>query len=216
MKIVSTDSGYSNAVEAVAIATLVLQSGGIMIYPTDTVYGLGCDAMNSQAVEKVIRAKQSPGEARFIVLVESFERMLSLIKDAPNATLEFIRKIHRAPATFIFRSSAYASTHIVGCEKTIAVRIPRNDFCNRLCAAIDAPVLSTSANIHNKPTAVNRETIPIELEQQCDLFVDAGELPPIPSTVIDTTSGTLRLLREGAFSRTALRDAVGDANIVIE
>lgn len=213
MRIVSLEQDQTAAVEA---AKQVVRAGGVLIYPTDTVYGIGCDATCRAAVQKIIAMKRREENTRFIVLADSFASMKRLAAALPGNIEECIENLVPAPITFVLKSSPFAASNIEGCEETIAVRVPDHEFCLRLCKAIEAPLLSTSANLHGEPVGSSVTEIAPELLAQSDIVIDGGKLSNLPSTVVDAGNGKFRILREGALSREELIRKVSGAAIVVE
>src|SRR5579883_61052 len=200
---------------AVGVAEQVIVAGGTLIYPTDTVYGIGCDATCRAAVEKIIAMKRREEDTRFIVLVDSFASLELLVEKLPNNIEEIIRDLIPAPVTFVLNSSPFTASHIKGCEQTIAVRVPDHEFCLRLCRASGVPVLSTSANLHGEPVGSAVADITPELLEQADLVIDGGNLSNKPSTVVRLSKGKFSILREGAFSREDLVRRIGGDMVTV-
>jgi len=214
VRVVDLHGGLERAVDVTA---RVVKDGGVILYPTDTIYGIGCDATNKPAVERIITIKKREEDTHFIVLVHSLDVLKRLIGDVPKSVLKKVEKIIPAPVTFIFTSSQYAASSIPGCTNTIAVRVPDYEFCRRLCELCNGPVLSTSANIHGEQPGVNLATIAADVKQEVDLAIDGGELIGKPSTIVNVTGGTFRIVREGAYPRQALIEKLGrEGSISIE
>lgn len=174
-------------------AVSVLMHDGIVIYPTDTVYGLGADAFSEPAILKVYRAKKRPLAQPVSIAVSGFE-MLSAVAFVEPAMEDFLETFLPGPVTVVLRAKQVVPGILTGGTGLIGIRIPAHDLALRLIERFDSPITATSANLHGarEPAAPDECTVPR------DLFIDAGRLPGTPSTVIDLT--TMVILRRGAFA----------------
>lgn len=178
-------------------ATLV-RSGGMIVYPTETLYGIGADATNPGAVKRVAEAKKRKEKKPILVLVDSVEMMAPLVETVPLAARILIQEYWPGPLTLVFNASGRVPSEITQGGTTIGIRIPSSRLCLRLLAHLGAPLTSTSANLSGEAPARTVKEIQNEL-QGVDLFIDAGELPgSLPSTVVDVSGRSPRLLRHGA------------------
>ena len=128
-----------------------LQAGGVILYPTDTVWGLGCDATNEDAVKKIYNLKQRDDSKALICLVAD-ERMLQrYIKNIPEIALDLVT-IADSPTTIIYDNPTKVAKNLIAEDNTLAIRIPDHEFCFRLLRQFNKPIVSTSANISGFPT----------------------------------------------------------------
>jgi len=197
-----------NINECAAQAAGVLHAGGIVLYPTDTVYGLGSDAFSDTAVAKVYDIKKRDGKKPMHCVVGDLtmaERYVELNERA-RALAE---KFFPGALTLILKKKEGNDSGIAAGMTTIGIRIPNNAFCSALAREFGRPYTTTSANVSGAPAARRIDEILAQIgadAQKIDLIVDAGELPESkPSTVVDLSGAEPRILREGAISVAEIR-----------
>ena len=200
MQIRKLDSGTFAA--CVAEAAEVLRAGGVIVFPTDTLYGLGADALSDEAVEKIARIK-GRDENKPIHAIVSDTRMMARYAEINPGGKKLAEKFFPGPLTIIFKKRERLISGIAKHIATIGIRIPDNDFCIEMARAFDGPVTATSANRAGEVPQRSLNAILAQLgdaAQEIDLVFDAGELPSsLPSTVIDVSKGEMAILREGAI-----------------
>lgn len=128
----------------------VLESGGLILYPTDTIWGIGCDATNSEAVEKIYELKQRDRNKGLIILVDSIEMMKHYVKHI-HPRIDTLLLHHTRPLTLIFEDARNLPDNMISNDGSIAIRLVQDDFCRELIKTIGKPIVSTSANISNEP-----------------------------------------------------------------
>ena len=180
-------------------AAQLVRSGGMIVYPTETLYGIGADATNPGAVKRVTEAKKRTERKPILVLVDSVEMMSPLVEAVPLAARILIQGYWPGPLTLVFNASDRVPAELTQGGKTIGIRIPSSRLCLRLLAHLRTPLTSTSANVSGGTPARTVDRIQNELAG-VDLYLDAGELPEsLPSTVVDVSGRSPRLLRNGAI-----------------
>lgn len=179
-------------------AVQVLRRDGIIVYPTDTVYGLGGDAFSDDAVLRVYDTKMRPLGKPISVAVSNPE-MLCAIACVDDRALDLIGRFLPGPVTVILEARSCIPDLLTGGTGRIGIRIPAHDLALRIIRGFDSPITATSANISGEPDPVS----PGEVRVPYDLLVDGGVLPGTPSTVVDLVE--MRILRKGA-----LAEEVGD------
>jgi L-threonylcarbamoyladenylate synthase len=148
-----------------------LQQNKILLYPTDTVWGIGCDATNVQAVEKVFKIKHRAESKSLIILVDSIEMLQKYIPPISKEIILLLSKtIH--PTTIIYNNPIGLAKNVVAIDDTVAIRIVQNDFCKQLIKALGKPIVSTSANISGHPTPKSFEEIEQAILDSADYIVD--------------------------------------------
>lgn len=196
---------------ALVLAAEVLKAGGVVVYPTETLYGLGANAWNPDAVRKVRGIKQREGQKPILVIVHSEEAVLGLTDEIPEAGRLLMRAFWPGPLTLVFAAGQHAPPDLSPETGTIGIRISSSPLCLKLAALCGYPIVSTSANISGQQTPRTAEMIETVLGSGVDLFLDAGILPKgPPSTVVDVTGPHPRILREGAVSHARLAAIVPD------
>lgn len=188
--------------DAVAKARDVLRRGGVILYPTDTLYGLGADALSESALKKVymIKAREAQKPLHAIVSDLSVAEKYAHVTDAA-------RKLAAAflpgPLTLILKKREDAEPAMSKGRDEFAIRMPDNQFCQLLAEAFGQPYTTTSANISGAPAQFTVRKILDQMSGNAsliDLVIDAGELPErAPSTIVNTKDGTISIVREGAI-----------------
>jgi L-threonylcarbamoyladenylate synthase len=128
-----------------------LESGDLLLYPTDTVWGLGCDATNEEAVKKVYALKERAESKSLVILVNSLEMLNEYIKHIPEEALRLLNSLEK-PTTIIYEHKQGLAKNMIAADNTIAVRIPNHQFCQDLITEFGKPIVSTSANKSGKDT----------------------------------------------------------------
>ncbi len=193
----------ANDPEAVEKAAEVLRSGGVILYPTDTLYGLGADALSNEALAKVREIKGRDEKKPIHAIVASLE-MAAQYGEVNEMALALASAYMPGPITLILRKKQ--GTTIAMCEgrDEFGFRIPNNAFCLNLASEFGRPYTTTSANLAGAKPLRSPEKILAQLGDRThliDLVVDAGELPErLPSTVVDVSGGEINVLRSGAIS----------------
>ena len=164
----------------------VLHSGGIILYPTDTVWGIGCDATNEKAVEKIFSVKKRNEEKSMIILVADEKEIVTYTND-PNAVIyDYIKGVHK-PTTVIYDNAKNVAANLINKDGSIAIRIVKDEFCCKLIKLFGKPIVSTSSNISGFPPASFFEDIDIEIKNGVDYIVQHRQddlTPSVPSSVI--------------------------------
>lgn len=146
-----TDITYNNVDADVARACEVMRRGGIIVYPTDTVWGIGCDATNSAAVRRVFEIKRRSDAKALITLVDSLQMLGRYVDEVPELAPSLIEFSER-PLTIIYDRGRNLAPELMGSDGTVAIRVTRERFSAALCRAMRRPIVSTSANISGAPT----------------------------------------------------------------
>lgn len=162
-----------------------LKAGKTILYPTDTIWGVGCDATNSRACEKVYIAKKRPLNKSLIVLVDSFERLQDYVVKVPAIAYDLI-KAAKKPLSIIYEESKNLAKNI-STDRTVCIRVVNHDFCKEVIRQLGKPITSTSANLSGQPSALTYNDISEEMKQSVDytvqLYHDVLERPK-SSTII--------------------------------
>lgn len=178
----------------------ILREGGIIIYPTDTVYGLGCDITNSRAVERVARLKGVDVEkSNFSFICSDLSHLSLYTRPISNHVFKIIRKNAPGPFTFILEGNNNVPKYFKGKKKTVGIRIPGNNIICEIVRELGNPIVSTS--IHDEDEmleySIDPELIHEKYAEVADLVVDGGIGEIVPSTIIDFTTGEPVIIREG-------------------
>src|SRR6476660_4578825 len=136
----------------------VLKEGGTILYPTDTIWGIGCDATNSLAAEKIIALKQRPSEKSFVVLVASERDVLQYVAGPDLAIFDYLEKAEK-PITVIYEHALGLADNVIAEDGSVALRICRDEFCKHLIKRFRKPIVSTSANLSGEPSPASFKEI---------------------------------------------------------
>lgn len=164
----------------------VLSAGGLILYPTDTVWGIGCDATNAEAVKKVYQLKQRDDSKALIVLIDSADHLDHYVVDVPAIARELI-DVAVKPLTIIYEGAYNLASNVLGDEDSVGIRIPNDEFCHRLCERYGKPIVSTSANVSGQPTARTFADIDADIVKAVDYAVEyrrGDTTPHQPSNII--------------------------------
>ena len=163
----------------------VIQNGGIILYPTDTVWGIGCDATNAEAVAKIYALKQRDDSKSMIVLMNGEKMMYNVFKDIPEVAWQII-DLSEKPTTLILDNPKNVAPNIIADDKTLGVRIVKEPFCFKLMERMKKPLVSTSANISGMPTPKSFKEIDSEIIKGVDYVVNLhhDKICDKPSTII--------------------------------
>jgi L-threonylcarbamoyladenylate synthase len=193
---------------SLAPAVDVLRSGGVLAFPTETVYGLGCDAENPEAVRRVAALKGRPDDKAFILLVPSAGAVRSRVAAVGAAAARLMTAFWPGPLTLVFRVSGEWSPASGG--DTVAFRVSPDPVCRSLGRLFPRPIVSTSANPAGLEPARSAQEVGCLFPKGLDAVIDGGERrSALPSTVVDVTGAVPRLIRRGPVSADALRSVAG-------
>lgn len=178
----------------------ILQKGGVIIYPTDTVYGLGCDVNSKKGIEQICRIKQiSQKKAEFSIICKSISDISNYTKQIDNNTFKLLKQLLPGPYTFILEANNHLPDTFRANKKTIGVRIPNNSIALAITEALGRPIISTSMNKYEdeiREYYTNPELIHERYEKLVDLVIDGGIGGLEPSTIINTIHG-IEIIRQG-------------------
>lgn len=149
----------------------VLKKGGIILYPTDTVWGIGCDATNEKAVEKIFQLKQRSDSKSLITLAADIDMVCQYVKEMPEIAVSLI-EINDKPMTIIYPEAIGLAKNVIAEDGSAGIRVPMDDFCKKLIKRFRKPIVSTSANISGSATPVYFEEISKEIFDGVDFAVD--------------------------------------------
>ena len=177
----------------------VMRKGGVILYPTDTVWGIGCDATNPEAVAKVYKIKRREDSKAMICLVDSDARLQRYVRQVPNVAWDVIELATR-PTTVIFDRGLNLAPNLLAQDGSVGIRLSREAFSSQLCFHLRKPIVSTSANVSGQPSPrIFREIIE-EIRQQVDYVVRYRQddiTPASPSSVIKLgRGGEVKIIRE--------------------
>ena len=186
----------------------ILKQGGIVAFPTDTVYGLGACISLPHAVERVYQVKKRPLNMPLPLLLADKSQIGEVAEPVPPIAWLLAEKFLPGGLTIVLFKSKSVPDIVTGGGKTVALRIPAHPTPVALIQGVGTPIVGTSANLSGKPSALTAEEVYAQLDNKVDLIIDGGRCPGgKESTIVDLTGETPLVLREGAISREELSDA---------
>ena len=188
----------------VAEAAEAILRGGVISFPTDTFYGLGCSLMDPAAVDMLYRLKRRPQNLAVISLISDPSEVEALASDIPDVAVTIMKRFWPGPLSIVFRASIVVPQACRGPRETIALRYPDHPLSLALVSALGGPLVASSANLSGQPPAKSAEEVIRAFGNQLDLVLDGGPSQANqPSTLIDVTSGKVEILRSGAVDVSA-------------
>ncbi|MDH3972817.1 MAG: L-threonylcarbamoyladenylate synthase [Deltaproteobacteria bacterium] len=174
----------------------VLKEGGVIAYPTDTIYGIGCDIFNKKALERIYLLKGRDRNKPMSFVCSDLSHISKFAK-VSNYAYRIMKRFLPGPYTFILEASSVVPRMLMPKRKTVGIRIPDNAIATMLVEKLGNPIISTSANVSGRDVISDPGEIDLFMGKILDLTIDAGMLPGEPSTIVDLTGDSPALLREG-------------------
>lgn len=200
--------------QAVLEAGLILKAGGLVAFPTETVYGLGADALNEEAAAKTYAAKGRPSDNPLIVHIADIEALDKITSNIPRSAKRLAEKFWPGPLTMIFDKSEAVPYGTTGGLDTVAVRMPANRIAQELIRAAGGYVSAPSANISGRPSPTEAEHVRMDLDGKIDMILDGGSVEiGLESTIVDMTVEPPEILRPGAITAEMVEAVIGDVAI---
>ena len=187
--------------EQIAQGVASLKAGGVVVFPTDTLYGVGADVFNLPALRRVFALKGRPLGLALPVLVSAWEQVESVAQDIPEIGCRLAQRFWPGPLTLVLSRSVRLPDLVTCGLDTVAVRMPDHPIPLALAREFGGPITGTSANPSGEADLLTLEAVEAQLGSGVDYIISCGSAPAgIPSTVVDVTTGEPRLLRQGALS----------------
>ena len=185
--------------EEIKKACEVLQKGGVILYPTDTVWGIGCDATNEEAVKRVYEIKRRADSKAMLVLVDSDVKVDFYVKDVPEVAWDLIQYATK-PLTVIYDNARNLAPNLIGEDGSVGIRVTSEEFSKQLCFRFRKAIVSTSANISGQPAPASFGEIQDEIKQAVDYIVEYRQDEPAgakPSSILKLgKGGVIKIIRE--------------------
>ena len=195
--------------EAIARAAEIIKAGGLVAFPTETVYGLGADALNPEAVKGIFVAKGRPPDNPIIVHVAELEHLGILADSITAGAVALAERFWPGPLTLILKKSAGIPDDVTAGRETVAVRMPRNNVALALIRACGVPIAAPSANLSGRPSGTTGAHVFQDLAGKIDLVLDAGPVEiGVESTVLDISTRPPTILRPGAVTAEELEGII--------
>ena len=186
-------------IEDIKKACQVIREGGVILYPTDTIWGIGCDATNEDAVRRVYEIKQRQDSKAMLVLVDSSVKVDFYVRDVPEVAWDLIDLADK-PLTIIYSGARNLAANLLAEDGSVGIRVTNEDFSKRLCQQFRKAIVSTSANISGQPSPKNFSEISEEVKSAVDYIVGYRQEEmsnPKPSSIIKLDKGgVIKIIRE--------------------
>ena len=191
---------------AIRRAIQVLKGGGLVAFPTDTVYGVGAHAFMPEAVAKLYTAKMRPRDRAIPILLAGAEDIALVAEEIPEVAWELMERFWPGGLTLVLPKKAAVPDMVTAGQPNVAVRVPDHPVPQALIEGLGAPLAATSANLSGHPSPITAEEVRAELGGRIELILDGGRCPGgIPSTVLDLTADPPAILRQGAVAAEAIK-----------
>lgn len=192
----------------------ILKNGGLVVIPTETVYGLAADALNAEAVAEIYKAKGRPGDNPLIVHISSLDQLPPLVAEIPESALRLAEAFWPGPLTMILPKSDRIPRQTSGGLDTVAIRFPAHPTAQAVIRAAGVPLAAPSANLSGKPSPTSFHHVKEDLNGRVDAIMDGGDCAVgVESTVVALTGETARILRPGGITRRQLEEVLGHVEI---
>ncbi len=195
--------------EAPRRAVRLIREGGLVAYPTDTLYGVGCNAHDAAAVLRIFNIKRRPRSEPLPILIDNQEQLGDLVAAVPDVAGRLMQRFWPGALTLILRKGRHVSAIVTAGGENLAVRLPDHPIPRSLIRLAGMPIIGTSANIHGSASPATAQHVAFELGDQVDLILDGGRTRHgRESTVVDVTQDAPRVVREGAIPRETIEEAL--------
>lgn len=200
--------------EKIKLAAYVIREGGLVAFPTETVYGLGADALNPEAVRKIYIAKMRPLDNPIIVHISRKEDVYKLAVEVPENAEKLMETFWPGPLTLVLKASEIVPKITTGGLDTVAIRMPKHKVALALISVAERPIAAPSANLAGRPSPTLAEHVIRDLYGRIDVILDAGPTNiGVESTVLDLTSNPPQILRPGGVTYEDLKRVLGEVKI---
>ena len=198
---------------AIEEAAEIIKNGGLVAFPTETVYGLGANALDADASAKIYEAKGRPNDNPLIAHIASLDTLDEIVEDVSDVANKLIEKFWPGPMTLIFKKKSLVPDSITGGLDTLAVRFPSNEIAKALIEKSGVPIAAPSANISGRPSPTKGEHVIEDLDGKVDMIIDGGEVGlGLESTIIDVTDEPT-ILRPGFVTQEMLEDVIEEVKL---
>lgn len=197
------DKDYTKLKEAAE----VVKDGGIVVFPTETVYGIGVNSLNENAVKRLYEVKQRPLEKQISLLVSNIEMIEKVAKDITDIEYGLIKEFFPGPLTIILNKKDIVPGIVTAGGDTVGIRMPANEIALKLIEHAGVPIAAPSANISGNPSGTELNTIMDEFEENVNYYIDGGKSKiGVASTIVQLIDGNPYILREGLISKEQIEE----------
>lgn len=187
----------------------IIREGGIVIFPTETVYGIGVNGLNETAIKKLYEVKQRPINKPISLLVNSIEMIEEIAKDITEIEYDLIKRFFPGPLTIVLKKREIVPDIVTAGFNTVGIRMPENEIALKLIEYAGVPIATPSANISGRPSGTNLKEIMKDFNNKVDYFIDGGiSKIGVASTIVQLINGNPYILRKGKISEEQIMEQV--------
>ena len=198
------------------IPAQIIHKGGVVIFPTETVYGIGVNGLNEEAVRKLYKIKQRPLNKPISLLVSDMNMVNKVTKDITDLEYKLMERFFPGPFTIILNKKDIVPDIVTANSSTVGIRMPSEEITRKLIEYANVPIAAPSANISDKPSGTNLESIIKDFEGKVDYFIDSGESKlGIASTIVKVIDGIPHILRQGTITKEQIQEISKDVIVSI-
>jgi len=209
VRVLKVDSAHPEK-EIIEEATKLIEGGKLIVFPTETVYGLGADALNEEAVRRIFKVKGRSFHEPLSILIGRKEDLRQYVQEIPKSAQVLVERFWPGPLTLILRASLLIPDIIKGENNTIGIRMPNCRVTLEIVKTSGVPLACPSANLSGRPSPTKAEEVIKDLGEKIDLILDGGETKiGVESTVLDLTTSPPSILREKALKREKIEEVIG-------
>ncbi len=200
---IETDDNTKN----LKIAANIIKKGGIVIFPTETVYGIGTNGLDEEAVKKLYEVKDRPLNKPISLLVSNFDMINQVAKDITEMEYKIMKNFFPGPLTIILNKKSCVPDILTANGNTVGIRMPDNEIALKLIELSGVPIATPSANISGRPSGIDIEDIKKDFEGKVDLFIDSGKSKiGNGSTIVKVEDNEIKILRQGIITKEQIED----------
>lgn len=189
----------------------IIKNGGIVVFPTETVYGIGTNGLDKEAVERLYKIKERPLNKPISLLVSDYEMIEKVAKDISEIEYKIMKKFFPGPLTIILNKKDIVPDILTSGGSTVGIRMPEEEITRKLIEYAGVPIAAPSANISGKASGIDLQEIVKEFGDKVDYYIDGGKSKiGIGSTIVKVENNTIKILREGSISKKEIEDLIND------
>lgn len=189
----------------------IIKNGGIVVFPTETVYGIGTNGLDKEAVERLYKIKERPLNKPISLLVSDYEMIEKVVKDINELEYKIMKKFFPGPLTIILNKKDIVPDIVTSGGSTVGIRMPEEEITRKLIEYAGVPIAAPSANISGKASGIDLQEIIKEFGDKVDYYIDGGKSKiGIGSTIVKVENNTIKILREGSISKKEIEDLIND------
>ena len=193
-----SNTNYTKLIEPAKI----IKNGGIVVFPTETVYGIGANGLDENAVKKLYNIKQRPLNKPISLLVSNMDMVNQVAKDITELEYRLMEEFFPGPFTIILKKKEIVPDIVTANQDTVGIRMPAGEIARKLVEYANVPIATPSANISGKPSGTNFESVMRDFEGKVDFFIDGGKSElGISSTIVKVIDGVPHILRQGSITK---------------